>query len=125
MFDLVNVEGKLVYSLRSETFHGTIASINPSLLGCAAHHRTWLSSNLLMRTKNGICLSNINIIMQHSYRTSGFILKVHIDKVVPARLSLPAYRESNGASFSNFIIKMIRNVPILCPEMQRKFLLFP
>ena len=56
----------------------------PSLLGCAAHQRTWLSSNLLMRTKNGICLSNINIIMQHRYRTSGFILKLHIDKVVPA-----------------------------------------
>ena len=32
----------------------------------------------------GICLSNINIIMQHSYRTSGFILKLHTDKVVPA-----------------------------------------
>ena len=28
MFDLVNVEGKLVYSLHSETFHGTIVSIN-------------------------------------------------------------------------------------------------
>ena len=27
MFDLVNVEGKLVYSLHFETFHGTIASI--------------------------------------------------------------------------------------------------
>ena len=32
----------------------------------------------------GICLSNINIIMQHRYRTSGFILKLHTDKVVPA-----------------------------------------
>ena len=37
MFDLVNVEVKLVYSLRSETFHGAIASINlPQFRQCHA-----------------------------------------------------------------------------------------
>ena len=37
MFDLVNVEGTLVFSLRSETFHGTIASINlPQFRQCHA-----------------------------------------------------------------------------------------
>ena len=29
MFDLVNVEGKLVYSLHFETFHGTINKLTP------------------------------------------------------------------------------------------------
>ena len=37
MFNLVNVEDKLVFSLHSETFHGTIASINlPQFRQCHA-----------------------------------------------------------------------------------------
>ena len=45
--------------------------------------------------------------MQHRYRTPGFRSKLHIDKVVPARLSLPANFESNRARYSNFSIIML------------------